>query len=76
MVEIVNQEENPIKEADKESIDRLFSLDPQFLTRENIRDIVETLRRNRAKWADTKAKAPKAKLGAEAAKNLLEQFKI
>ena len=78
MVDQVNQEENPIKEADKESIDRLFNLDPQFMTRENVRSIVEVLRRNRAKWALEKPKASKAKpaLGAEAAKNLLSNFEF
>jgi len=74
MVEVVNQEENPIKEADKESIDRLFNLNPQFLTRENVREIVEVLRRNRANWAKEKAPKSKAKVSTEAAKNLLDQF--
>jgi len=76
MVEIVNQDENPIKEADKESIDRLFNLDPQFLTRENVREIVQVLRRNRANWATEKPKKTKAKVSEEAAKNLLSQFAL
>lgn len=77
MVETVNQEENPIKEADKESIDRLFNLDPQFLKKENIRDIVEVLRRNRANWATEKAKTKKKEpVSADQAKNLLSQFAL
>lgn len=79
MVEQVNQEENPIQEADKESIDRLFNLDPQFLTRENVVKIVEVLRRNRGSWAaDKKAKTSRAKapVSKEAAADLLNQFAL
>lgn len=80
MVEIVNQSENPIKEADKESIDRLFNLDPQFLTRENVTQIVEVLRRGRGNWvAEKKKSAGKAKsqkVSAEAAADLLNQFAL
>lgn len=80
MVETVNQSENPIQEADKESIDRLFNLDPQFLTRENITQIVEVLRRGRGNWAAEKkksaAKAKSQKVSAEAAADLLNQFAL
>ena len=79
MVETVNQAENPIREADKESIDRLFNLDPQFLTRENVTQIVEVLRRGRGNWAAEKKKsaAKKAtKVSAEAAADLLNQFAL
>ena len=50
MVDNVNQEENPIAEADKESVDRLFNKDPQFLTQEDLAKIVERLRANRGTW--------------------------
>lgn len=80
MVETVNQSENPIREADKESIDRLFNLDPQFLTRENVTQIVEVLRRGRGNWAAEKkklaAKAKSQKVSAEAAADLLNQFAL
>ena len=79
MVETVNQSENPIQEADKESIDRLFNLDPQFLTRENVTQIVEVLRRGRGNWVAEKKKsaAKKAtKVSAEAAADLLNQFAL
>lgn len=73
MVETVHQEENPIREADKESIDRLFSKDPQFLTEENIAEIVDKLRSGRGKWIhETEKKATsKKKLSSEEAKQLL-----
>lgn len=80
MVETVNQSENPIREADKESIDRLFNLDPQFLTRENVTQIVEVLRRGRGNWAAEKkksaAKTKSQKVSAEAAADLLNQFAL
>lgn len=73
MVETVHQEENPIREADKESVDRLFSKDPQFLTEENIAEIVDKLRSGRGKWIhETEKKATsKKKLSSEEAKQLL-----
>ena len=79
MVETVNQSENPIREADKESIDRLFNLDPQFLTRENVTQIVEVLRRGRGNWAAEKKKSAgkkATKVSAEAAADLLNQFAL
>ena len=79
MVDKVDQEHNPIKEADKESIDRLFNLDPQFLTRENIGQIVAKLRANRANWtleAKAKTKGTRGKVSADAAKDLLAQFAL
>lgn len=73
MVETVHQDENPIREADKESIDRLFSKDPQFLTEENIAEIINKLRSGRGKWIhETEKKATaKKKLSSEEAKQLL-----
>lgn len=79
MVETVNQSENPIREADKESIDRLFNLDPQFLTRENVTQIVEVLRKGRGSWVAEKKKAAgkkATKVSAEAAADLLNQFAL
>lgn len=57
MVDNVNQEENPIAEADKESVDRLFNKDPQFLTQEDLAKIVERLRANRGTWLKKEKKA-------------------
>lgn len=75
MVDVVHQEENPIQDADKESVDRLFSKDPQFLTEENIAEIVNKLRSGRGKWiheTEKKATASKSKkLSSEEAKQLL-----
>lgn len=73
MVETVHQDENPIREADKESIDRLFSKDPQFLTEENIAEIVSKLRSGRGKWIhETEKKVTaKKKFSSEEAKQLL-----
>ena len=78
MVDVVNQEENPIKEADKESVDRLFNLDPQFLTRENIALLVDKLRKGRGTWiaAQKKASSSRKKLSSEAAKDVLNQFSL
>lgn len=61
MVETVHQEENPIREADKESIDRLFSKDPQFLTTEDIDMMVEKLRAGRGMWIHETEKRATAK---------------
>lgn len=78
MVEVVNQAENPIQEADRESIDRLFNLDPQFLTRDSIALIVAKLRAGRGSWIAEKKKASGSKkapaLSKEAAQNLLSGF--
>lgn len=75
MVDVVHQEENPIQDADKESVDRLFSKDPQFLTEENIAEIVNKLRSGRGKWiheTEKKATSSKSKkLSSEEAKQLL-----
>ena len=57
MVDNVNQEENPIAEADKESVDRLFNKDPQFLTQEDLAKIVERLRANRGTWLKKEKKS-------------------
>lgn len=79
MVEQVNQAENPIREADKESIDRLFNLDPQFLTRENIALIVDKLRSGRGTWIAEKKKSSTKKapaLSKESAQNLLAGFNL
>lgn len=75
MVDVVHQEGNPIQDADKESVDRLFSKDPQFLTEENIAEIVNKLRSGRGKWIhETEKKATSSKgkkLSSEEAKQLL-----
>lgn len=71
MVDNVNQEENPIAEADKESIDRLFNKDPQFLTQEDLAKIVERLRANRGTWLK-KEKAPALRGG----KKVLEKAEM
>lgn len=80
MVDVVHQEENPIREADKESVDRLFSLDPQFLTEQNISDIVAKLRAGRGKWIhETEKKATtktKSKISSVEAKALLSNLKL
>lgn len=80
MVETVHQEENPIREADKESIDRLFSKDPQFLTAEDIDMMVEKLRAGRGKWIHetekrATAKKPK-KLSSVEAKQILSSLQL
>lgn len=71
MVDNVNQEENPIAEADKESIDRLFNKDPQFLTQEDLAKIVERLRANRGTWLK-KEKTPALRGG----KKVLEKAEM
>lgn len=79
MVDAVHQEENPIREADKESVDRLFSLDPQFLTEQNIKDIVEKLRSGRGKWiheSEKKATSKKPKMTSVEAKAILANLKL
>lgn len=81
MVDVVNQEENPIQEADRLSIDRLFSLDPQFLTEENINEIVSKLRSGRGKWIhETEKKATatkkKGKMSSEEAQALLGSINL
>ena len=81
MVDSINQEENPIREADRESIDRLFSLDPQFLTEQNILEVIEKLRSGRGTWirqTEKKAssKGGKKKLSSEEAKALLSSLDL
>lgn len=81
MVDSINQEENPIREADRESIDRIFSLDPQFLTEQNILEIIEKLRSGRGTWIrQTEKKASsskgKKKLSSEEAKALLSSLDL
>lgn len=81
MVDSINQAENPIREADRESIDRLFSLDPQFLTEQNILEIIEKLRSGRGTWIrQTEKKASsskgKKKLSSEEAKALLSSLDL
>lgn len=79
MVETVHQEENPIREADKESIDRLFSKDPQFLTTEDIDMMVEKLRAGRGKWIhETEKRAAKKpkKLSSVEAKQILSSLQL
>lgn len=82
MVDSINQAENPIREADRESIDRLFSLDPQFLTEQNILEIIEKLRSGRGTWirqTEKKAsssKGGKKKLSSEEAKALLSSLDL
>lgn len=72
MVDNVNQEENPIAEADKKSIDRLFNKDPQFLTQEDLAKIVERLRANRGTWLKKEKKAPASRGG----KKVLEKAEM
>lgn len=73
---------NPIKDAKFESVDELFSKDPQFLTEENLAAIVEVLRAGRGKWLASEkskgsgAKTAKPKLTSEQAKNLLDNLVI
>lgn len=80
MVETVHQEENPIRDADKESIDRLFSKDPQFLTDADISMMVEKLRAGRGKWIhETEKKATtkkKGKMDSAEAKAILSSLKL
>lgn len=73
MVDNVNQEENPIAEADKESVDRLFNKDPQFLTQEDLAKIVERLRTNRGTWLKKEKKAQGASRGG---KKVLEKAEM
>ena len=72
---------NPISAAKFESIDELFSKDPQFLTEENMAVICQKLREGRGTWiANEKAKkssaGTKSKLTSEQAKNLLDNLVI
>lgn len=83
MVDQVDQENNPIAEADKFSIDRLFSLDPQFLTEQNILSIIEKLRSGRGTWIKetrgTKSGSAKKggkKLSSDEAKALLSSLDL
>lgn len=73
MVDNVNQEKNPIAEADKESVDRLFNKDPQFLTQEDLAKIVERLRANRGTWLKKEKKAPGTSRGG---KKVLEKAEM
>lgn len=73
MVDNVNQEENPIAEADKESVDRLFNKDPQFLTQEDLAKIVERLRANRGTWLKKEKKAVSTSRGG---KKVLEKAEM
>jgi hypothetical protein len=73
MVDNVNQEENPIAEADKESVDRLFNKDPQFLTQEDLAKIVERLRANRGTWLKKEKKTPGTSRGG---KKVLEKAEM
>lgn len=73
MVDNVNQEENPIAEADKESVDRLFSKDPQFLTQEDLAKIVERLRANRGTWLKKEKKGTGTSRGG---KKVLEKAEM
>lgn len=73
MVDNVNQEENPIAEADKESVDRLFNKDPQFLTQEDLAKIVERLRANRGTWLKKEKKGPGTSRGG---KKVLEKAEM
>lgn len=73
MVDNVNQEENPIAEADKESVDRLFNKDPQFLTQEDLAKIVERLRANRGTWLKKEKKVPGTSRGG---KKVLEKAEM
>ena len=57
-------QDNPIKIAIFESIDELFTKDPQFMTGEDLSAIVSTLRKGRGTWLQAqalKAKTPKTK---------------
>ena len=72
---------NPISAAKFESVDELFSKDPQFLTEENLAAIVEVLRAGRGKWLASEkskgsSKTAKPKLTSEQAKNLLDNLVI
>lgn len=73
MVDNVNQEENPIAEADKESVDRLFNKDPQFLTQEDLAKIVERLRANRGTWLKKEKKSTGTSRGG---KKVLEEAEM
>lgn len=73
MVDNVNQEENPIAEADKESVDRLFNKDPQFLTQEDLAKIVERLRANRGTWLKKEKKTAGTSRGG---KKVLEKAEM
>lgn len=73
MVDNVNQEENPIAEADKESVDRLFNKDPQFLTQEDLAKIVERLRANRGTWLKKEKKTGGTSRGG---KKVLEEAEM
>lgn len=78
MVKTVDQDNNPIAEADKESIDRLFNKDPQFLTEGDMMVMIEKLRANRGHWLkkESAPKAPrgKTKLSEDAMKSILKDL--
>ena len=80
-IPVIDEKTNPISGAKWESVDELFSKDPQFLTEENLANIVQKLREGRGQWlaserTKSKATATKAKLSPEAAKNLLDNLVI
>lgn len=77
----VGNQPNPIDIASFESIDKLFSMDPQFYTEENLAIIVEKLRSGRGKWLQESKgsgnrSAKKPKLSKEEAINILNNLKI
>jgi hypothetical protein len=80
MVTAVDQASNPIAEADKESVDRLFNKDPQFLTENDMMVMIEKLRANRGHWLkkESAPKAPrgKTKLSEDAVKALLKDLNL
>ena len=80
-IPVIDEKTNPISGAKWESVDELFSKDPQFLTEENLATICQRLREGRGQWlaserSKSKASASKAKLSPEAAKNLLDSLVI
>lgn len=69
--------ENPLIEADPNSINQLFSMEPSELTNEQIDSMVVELRKQRESWnATEKAKAskPKAPTTAAAIDDLLRDL--
>lgn len=80
-IPVIDEKTNPISGAKWESVDELFSKDPQFLTEENLANICQKLREGRGTWlaserTKSKASTSKAKLSPEAAKNLLDNLVI
>lgn len=78
----INQATNPVQIASFESLDELFSKDPQFYTEENLALIVEKLRSGRGTWlqeskgAGNRAKKTQPKLSQAEAMNLLNNLAI